>query len=58
MSRKLAELEKREVIRLVTVGSGNSDLELSNYYSNTINVDDNNTAAKPLKILLRIYNLN
>ena len=40
---ELAELEKREVIRLVTVGSGNSDLELSNYYSNTINVDDNNT---------------
>ena len=39
---ELAELEKREVIRLVTVGSGNSDLELSNYYLNTINVTNSN----------------
>lgn len=40
---ELAELEKREVIRLVTVGSGNSDLILSDYYANTINVANNNT---------------
>ena len=40
---ELAELERREVIRLVTVGNGNSDLELSDYYFNTINVANNNT---------------
>ena len=39
----LFELENREVIRLVTVGSGNSDLKLSNYYHNTISVSSNNT---------------
>ena len=39
---ELSELEKREVIRLVTVGDGNSDLKLSNYYHNTINVSSNN----------------
>ena len=39
---ELSELEKREVIRLVTVGNGNSDLKLSNYYHNTINVSSNN----------------
>lgn len=39
---ELSELEKREVIRLVTVGNGNSDLKLSNYYHNTINVADTN----------------
>ena len=40
---ELAELENREVIRLVTVGSGNSDLKLSDYYHNTISVSSNNT---------------
>ena len=40
---ELDRLEKREVIRLVTVGNGNSDLKLSDYYSNTINVANNNT---------------
>ncbi len=39
---ELSELERREVIRLVTVGSGNSDLNLSNYYPNTINVAGTN----------------
>ena len=39
---ELAELEKREVIRLVTVGSGNSDLVLSDYYSNSIDVASKN----------------
>ena len=38
----LAELENREVIRLVTVGAGNSDLYLSDYYANTINVANTN----------------
>ena len=38
----LAELENREVIRLVTVGAGNSDLYLSDYYTNTINVANTN----------------
>ena len=32
-SEELAELEKKEIIRLVTVGSDNSDLKLSDYYS-------------------------
>lgn len=41
-SEELAELEKKEIIRLVTVGSDNSDLKLSDYYSNTINVTDTN----------------
>ena len=40
---EVAELENREVIRLVTVGSGNSDLKLPNYYHNTISVSSNNT---------------
>ena len=39
----LAELENREVIRLVTVGAGCSDLYLSDYYHNTISVSSNNT---------------
>ena len=38
---ELSELEKREVIRLVTVGASNSDLVLSDYYSNVINVTNN-----------------
>ena len=40
---ELSELEKREVIRLVTAGNGNSDLKLSNYYHNIISVSSNNT---------------
>ena len=40
---ELAELENREVIRLVTVGAGCSDLYLSDYYDNTISVSSNNT---------------
>ena len=39
---ELDRLEKREVIRLVTVGNGNSDLKLSDHYFNTINVEGNN----------------
>ena len=40
--QELAELEKREVIHLVTVGSDNSDIKLDQYYHNSIKVNETN----------------
>lgn len=38
--QKLKKLEEREIIRVVTTGNGNDDLGLSNYFSNKINVNN------------------
>ena len=39
--RELQKLQEREVIRLVTTGNGNDDLRLSNYFSSSIQVNQN-----------------